>query len=235
MFCTFDLLVKCSASFSFNSFTSAASVQTVSPQKNALFEQTLFWFIFSAPNKKINQEDSDGCKTYLRMSVDLHLLSEVNFDRVGPELGPLLWSDEGWLWALGMEQYISTEQLVTDSLNLCSDFLEERWAINHSVKGASISTAAEEGLRGRASYLLIYRSIMQTHTWAQRRNLTLTCWRSDLKAAVGLMCQLSGWRRSGNLIVESFTSRAKKLFFLLTVWTLQLSSNDSDCRGFCLH
>lgn len=32
--------------------------------------------------------------THLRVSIDFHLLSKVNFDRVGPELGPLLWCNE---------------------------------------------------------------------------------------------------------------------------------------------
>lgn len=38
--------------------------------------------------------------THLRVSIDFHLFSKVNFDRVGPELCPLLWGDERWLWAL---------------------------------------------------------------------------------------------------------------------------------------
>lgn len=32
--------------------------------------------------------------THLRVSIDFHLLSKVNFNRVGPELGPLLWRNK---------------------------------------------------------------------------------------------------------------------------------------------
>lgn len=39
-------------------------------------------------------------QTDLTVSIDLHLLSKVNFDRVGPELGSLLRCDERRLWAL---------------------------------------------------------------------------------------------------------------------------------------
>lgn len=76
--------------------------------------------------------------TCLRVSVDFHLLSEVNFDWVGPELGPLLWGDERGFWALKKQE--SGTQLSDKQLD------EELKRVLQPARAEASAEAAEDQL-----------------------------------------------------------------------------------------
>lgn len=118
-------------------------------------------------------------------------------------------------WGPGNEQHIYKEQFVTDSLNLCNDFLEEKWAMNHSTK---VLPSAQPLRSGSEEEPVIYLYNANTHTGSETHSLTLTHAEYDLNAAAGF--NMSAVRLQEK-IVESFPSRAKNLWFFCRLWTLQ--------------